>query len=1010
MKGKAKEKDGDDEEKPKAKAKEKDADDEEKPKAKAKAKEKDADDEEKPKGKKEKEGDGEEKEIKKVDLSMWRPVGKLMGTISEIDAGGSRRMVIRITQKQWVAPGQQGQGGGGAAAGNNISIDPATMQATLVVITKRGTGTDASPGAKAPASVASASKNLVPRIENARGACRGRCRWRRRGETTTLIDLHACSAVFSLIIGVWFRAARSPARRTPTPPRGSHRFALNVDRPTHRDFRSPLPTCTRSGVRKGVVPTCKKHGGGWAAIRYTLRMANRVGWWRLWKAMRSKTACKTCALGMGGQLGGMRNELGHWPEVCKKSLQAMVGDMQEGLRPEFFQRYRIADLQTLSSRELEWCGRLTRPLHAGPGDTHYRVIDWDEALTRVADQLRSVQPDQHFFYASGRSSNEAGFLLQLLARLYGTNFVHNCSYYCHQASSVGLGDSLGTGTATVSLDDVEKTDLFFLIGANPASNHPRLMRSLMNVRRRGGKVIVINPVKEVGLVNFHVPSDVRSMLFGSEIASLYVQPHIGGDQALLTGVAKVILERKAVVEEYVNLFTDNFDDYAAAVRETSWESIERGSGVERATIERIADIYAAAKSAIFGWCMGITHHEHGVGNVQSIINLALLRGMAGRPGAGLLPIRGHSNVQGVGSMGVMPDLKKQIFDNLEAYLKVSLPTSPGLDTLGCMQAAERGEVRSAFCLGGNLFGSSPDARAAGRAIAKLDQITYLNTTLNTGHAWGRAQHTLILPVLARDEEPEPTTQESMFNFVRMSDGGKARVEGPRSEVDLIASLAIGVLGPTSPVDWASMTRHCHVRQLIARIIPEYEPIGDMDRTKQEFVIKRRVIHQTNFRTHNGKAQFRVHPLPPPRPENELRLMTVRSEGQFNTVVYEEEDIYRGQERRDVILLNRADIDRLGLRVDQRVRVRSETGSLSVLVRAFDIRLGNALMYYPEANVLVPAHTDPRSKTPAFKAVPVTVEPDDGRGVQTVVMHETVKDVPGRVALDVVVEKSAAAHR
>jgi anaerobic selenocysteine-containing dehydrogenase len=248
-------------------------------------------------------------------------------------------------------------------------------------------------------------------------------------------------------------------------------------------------------------------GGGWAAIRYTLRMANRVGWWRLWKAMRSKNACKTCALGMGGQRGGMRNEAGHWPEVCKKSLQAMVADMQQELRPEFFARYSLAQLRTLSPRELEWCGRLTAPLYAGPDDTHYRVVSWDEALARIARQFKDTRPEEHFFYASGRSSNEAGFLLQLFARLLGTNFVNNCSYYCHQASGVGLSGALGSGTATVTLEDVEKTRLFFLIGANPASNHPRLMRTLMNIRRRGGEVIVINPVREVGLIDFSVPSD-----------------------------------------------------------------------------------------------------------------------------------------------------------------------------------------------------------------------------------------------------------------------------------------------------------------------------------------------------------------------------------------------------------------------------------------------------------------------------------------------------------------------
>src|SRR5262249_49513066 len=334
-----------------------------------------------------------------------------------------------------------------------------------------------------------------------------------------------------------------------------------------------------SGEQTVVPMKPSKHGGGWAAIKYTLRMANRVGWWRLWKALRAKNACKTCALGMGGQAGGMRNEAGHWPEVCKKSLQAMVADMQEGLRPEFFRRYSIAQLRTLSPRELEWCGRLTEPLYAGPDDTHYRVVSWEDALGRLAERLRRTSPLESFFYASGRSSNEAGFLLQLFARMYGTNYVNNCSYYCHQASGVGLTRSLGTGTATVTLEDVENADLFVLLGGNPASNHPRLMRSLMLIRRRGGHVIVVNPVKEVGLVNFSVPSDLRSLLFGSKIASLYVQPHIGGDIALLTGVAKALLERNAIDAAFIAEATEGFDAYANVVRAALWDEIERGSGV-----------------------------------------------------------------------------------------------------------------------------------------------------------------------------------------------------------------------------------------------------------------------------------------------------------------------------------------------------------------------------------------------------------------------------------------------
>lgn len=714
-------------------------------------------------------------------------------------------------------------------------------------------------------------------------------------------------------------------------------------------------------------------GGGWAAIAYTLRMARRVGFRRLWGAMRARNACKTCALGMGGQAGGMTNELGSWPEVCKKSLQAMVADMQEGLRPEFFARWSLDQLKTLSPRQLEWCGRLTAPLYAGPQDIHYRVIGWDEAFDRVAQQLRSTPPDRHFFYASGRSSNEAGFLLQLFGRLCGTNYVNNCSYYCHQASGVGLSDALGTGTATVTLQDLERCDLFFLIGGNPASNHPRMMTTLMHLRRRGGHVIVINPVKELGLVKFNVPSDPLSLLFGSKIASLYVQPHIGGDVALLTGVARILLERDEVNRDFVRSATEGFEAFAAHARALSWEAIERSAGVERAVMAAIAERYVKARHVIFGWTMGITHHEHGVANVQSIVNLALLRGMVGRPRAGLLPIRGHSNVQGLGSVGVVPNLRQKVLDNLEQALGVTLPRSPGLDTMSCMEAADRGEMRSALCLGGNLFGSNPDAKFAHRALGKLEQICYLNTTLNTGHAWGRGRETLVLPVLARDEE-QPTTQESMFNYVRLSDGGPRRLAGPRGEVDILASIAERFFGTTSPIPWEKIKSHCELRELIARVVPGYAELAKIDQTKQEFQIPGRTFHQARFATPSGLARFRVHDLPAPPPDGKsLRLMTVRSEGQFNTVVYEDEDLYRGQERRDVILLNRADIDRLGLRVNQRVTVRSAVGEMrGILVRAFAIRAGNALMYYPEANVLVPAVTDPASRTPAFKSVLVTL--------------------------------------
>jgi molybdopterin-dependent oxidoreductase alpha subunit len=442
--------------------------------------------------------------------------------------------------------------------------------------------------------------------------------------------------------------------------------------------------------------------------------------------------------------------------------------------------------------------------------------------------LRGATPDDTFFYFSGRSSNEAGFLLQLFARLYGTNNVNNCSFFCHQASGVGLASVTGSGTATISLEDVDRCDLLVLIGGNPASNHPRLMRSMIDLRRRGGRVVVINPLREVGLVNFRVPSDIRSLLFGSKIADEYLQPHIGGDIALLTGLAKVILELGATDEPFIAAHTEGLDAFRARVDSTSWREIERDSGIPRQTIARIACLYAASKNTVFAWTMGITHHEHGVHNVRAIANLALLRGMLGRPGAGLLPLRGHSNVQGMGSMGAVPELKPPILKAIEDKLGLSLPRTPGLDTLACARRAAEGRTRFAMHLGGNLFGSCPDSAAAQAALNKIGLTVFLSTTLNTGHIRGRGRESIILPVLARDEDPQATTQESMFNYVRLSDGGRPRHAGPRPEVSVIASIAGAVLGDSHPANFPDMERHASIRRFIADTIPGYSAIGRIE--------------------------------------------------------------------------------------------------------------------------------------------------------------------------------------
>jgi len=696
------------------------------------------------------------------------------------------------------------------------------------------------------------------------------------------------------------------------------------------------------------------------------------------KALASRNNCKSCALGMGGQKGGMRDEKGHFPAVCNKSFMAQASDMQGALPKDFFNQFDIASLSKWTPRDLELSGRLTQPVLCESKDSHYRPITWSEAMDRVVSKLQATSADRSFFYASGRSSNEAGFLLQLFARMYGTNNVNNCSYYCHQASGVGLSQSLGTSTATVDLEDLDQADLVFLIGANPASNHPRFMRILMDVRRRGGQVVVINPARERGLENFSVPSDMRSLLFGSEISSLYLQPHIGGDIPLFKAIAKALLSEKdpgILDRDFINHHTQNFEDVEKDIKSESWETLESASGISRGEIEKTAQIYSKSKNTVFAWAMGITHHAFGVDNVQAIVNLALMRGMVGKKHAGLLPLRGHSNVQGIGSMGFTPQLKQAVLDNLESEFPVTLPTQPGLDTLGCVEAANNGKFDFAWNLGGNLYGSNPDSRFAQTALSKIGFSLFLNTTLNQGHFLGRGQTSIILPVSARDEEPEPTTQESMFSYIRLSNGGQQRYSGPKSEVKIIAEIGQRVL-KDSPLPWKSLSETGNIREIISTVIPGFKPIKNIDQTKKEFHIDGRILHTPKFPLPDGKASFKVCPIPAVKrnKENSFILMTVRSEGQFNTVVYEPDDRYRGVSSRNVVLMNEEDIKKVGSKEGDLVTIKNETGTMAgQKLQAYPIKPGNIMMYYPESNVLVPRQIDPKSKTPSFKSIEVFLE-------------------------------------
>ncbi|WMT89859.1 FdhF/YdeP family oxidoreductase [Pelagibacterium sp. H642] len=719
-------------------------------------------------------------------------------------------------------------------------------------------------------------------------------------------------------------------------------------------------------------------GGGPKKVLYTLQTVARMGVGKAAKALTARNTCKACAYGMGGQAGGMTNELGEFPSVCNKSVQAQSTDIQPAIPHAIFE-HPLADLKELTGREMEHLGRLGDPVYKPAGADRYSVVSWDWALDHAAARLLATTPDRTFFYSSGRSSNEAGFIFQLLARAFGTNNVNNCSYYCHQATSEGLATTIGKGTATVELADLKGADLTFVIGANPSSNHPRFIHMLKACRDRGGQVIVINPAREPGLVKFAVPKSPSSMLKGGdEIASDYLQPRIGSDIALMTGIARAVIEKGHADEHFAAAHTRGFEAFKASVLAQSWESIEEKTGISRARIEEIADRYGEAENAVFAWGMGMTHHVHGVENVEMIANLALLRGMVGKRFAGLLPLRGHSNVQGIGTIGVKPVVAEEVFAAMERAFGMTLSRTKGLDTMACLAAAHRGEMDAAVIMGGNLYGASPDTNWAGEALDRIGFKLFLTTTLNLGHIHGHDEsESLILPVTARDEEWEPTTQESMFNFVRLSDGGIDRLANVRPESVILCDLAERIL-PPGQLDFRAFKTHSKVREAIAEIVPGMEALADIDVAKREFHIRNRMLHEPSFGGAEGKASFVTVKLPEPirAPDGRtsLTLATIRSEGQFNTIVYEDADSYRKSAPRWSVLLNAEDMAALGVAEGDAVNLASARGKMTGLKAiAFDIPRGSALAYYPEANVLVGTEIDPRSKTPAFKSVPVWIE-------------------------------------
>ncbi|MEP0946496.1 FdhF/YdeP family oxidoreductase [Nodosilinea sp. FACHB-141] len=729
-------------------------------------------------------------------------------------------------------------------------------------------------------------------------------------------------------------------------------------------------------------------GGGLPIIQYWAQKTLSPQGPQIWQTLFHKSACLSCAWGTGGQNGGFINELEEPLQRCMKSVQAISSELQPGLGDHFFARHTISELQALTSREADRLGRLSFPVIRRAGSDHYEPIAWEE-IYQLTTAGFSLPPERVASYSSGRSSNEAAFLLQLMVRALGSNNLADCSDLCHAPSTVSLNKVFGTGTSLVSLESLRQADCVVLVGSNAPANHPRLMNELIELRDRGGKVLVINPVREVGLAKFGSPAHPLRLVQGQDIASMFLQPIPGSDLALFVGIQKVLLERGWVQFDYLKAHTENWQAVIDQVAAADWESIIATCGLTLTEIIAAAEMIHSSQNVVFAWAMGITHQANSVDNIYSIANTALMTGNVGKPGAGLMPIRGHSNVQGFGSMGVTAHLKDSIREALEKLLGKSLKRESGYDARALIEASDRGEVDTLLCLGGNLYAANPDLTQAKRALGNIDTIIYLATKPNQGHFHGLAQqNTIIVPVYARFENPHKTTVESGNNFVRLNSPGKTHLtKGDLvTEIDFLAELAHRIHGE-DPIQWRRLHDTRYVRQLIAQAIPGYEKIGEIDDTSAEFTISGRIFLEPKFPTPSGKAEMQPTPLPDltlptlqdfglPNTQPSamvLALITGRSYGQHNTVVYKEADEYRGMPHRHCILMNPSDAERSGFAQHQRVSVRGDAGQLDNIEIIFgEVRSGAALMFYPEANVLMKARIEKRAGTPAYKRVPVAV--------------------------------------
>jgi molybdopterin-dependent oxidoreductase alpha subunit len=676
-------------------------------------------------------------------------------------------------------------------------------------------------------------------------------------------------------------------------------------------------------------------------------------------------------------------------EFCENGAKHVADEATtKRVTPEFFQQWSVADLALQSDQWLGAQGRITHPMLLRRGATHYEPVSWEGAFELLSAELNSLNyPDQAIFYTSGRTSNEAAFLYQLFVRQFGTNNLPDCSNMCHESSGTALNETIGIGKGTVTLEDFDRAEAIFVIGQNPGTNHPRMLSALQRAKRNGCKLVHINPLPEVGMTRFKHPQQIFGLLgAGTELADLFLQVRINGDVALLKGIMKAVLARDALDRDFIESYTTGFEEFVVRLAEVGWDQIVAQAGVARDLIEKAAEIFVKSERTIFCWAMGLTQHRNAVANIQEIVNLMLLRGQIGKPGAGLCPVRGHSNVQGDRTVGIWERPSAGFLDRLGEEFGFEPPRNHGFDTVKAIQAMHDGQAKVFFALGGNFLSATPDTEFTAAALRRCRLTAHVSTKLNRSHLI-TGDRALILPCLGRTEVDTQSsgsqfvTTENSMGVVQMSHGSLEPASPELlSEPQIVARLARATFEHRTSVDWEQFgSDYDLIRDAIERVVPGFENYNERVRQAGGFYLPNPARERV-FRTPSGKAVFTVHSLPEHKLEpGQFLMMTIRSHDQFNTSVYSENDRYRGiSNGRRVVFLNAEDIEAAGLEAQHVVDLIShfngeERVAPKFTVVPYDIPRGCAATYFPEANVLVPVGSvAEKSNTPASKSVVITI--------------------------------------